>query len=735
MIKFTKITATDTFSYRHQLFNFNDGLHSVSGVNGSSKTSLFLALQQALFNKNAKGSTIDECANSITGLPYEIEIEFTKGSDEYRVVNSRKTGKIDLYKNGKNIALRKIPEVLKQIQEILGCDYALFADLTYQSKESKLNLLDSSSNAGRSEFVNRILKLDEIDREYIRLNDRRKGLEGKNGKIAQLQEAITMLEANVNTLVSVPEELVEDESILIKLRTELESALQKHTTASDEHKKLSAVIKAYEDQKDKHLEIAAIQARLEEVSSHAETEILALVAELGDKINVLDNQIAEVSRKLQEQAKAKINFERRQILNAELAAIQTPDKPLDDCLEQKSKIEKTYAVKTEQIRSKEVELKKLTNASKLGVCPTCTSVVDPAHFEESISAIGNEIEVLTAYCIKCESGLAKYTERISVWNAINRTTTEIEKIPESCYSPEEVQNLQETGSCLKDKHAEAIKERLLWKDWVQVTWRNKARLQEIEQLKSELEVVDAPDVEEATKLKTRLELLQDNISTCRAKITETEETHKAVVKHNTERRTKIAVNNQIEENNKQVGLTIAQKKKELVEAQEKLDLLKLWVSILGPKGYRTVKVIKFLNSLNKTMQQYSRLMSDGRINCMFKLSETGEIIYEITDDAKTQSLCLWSGGETARIKIVCLFAVLEMLEVMGNTSFNVICLDEIFSALDQEGKEGLFKVLEFLKRKQKAIYIIAHEELTLDLVYDSVIKAEKLSDGTTRLIQ
>ena len=135
------------------------------------------------------------------------------------------------------------------------------------------------------------------------------------------------------------------------------------------------------------------------------------------------------------------------------------------------------------------------------------------------------------------------------------------------------------------------------------------------------------------------------------------------------------------------------------------------------------------------MKKYADLMCNGKITCVFALSPTGEITFEITDEAKTQDITLWSGGETARIKIVCLFAVLEILEAMGSVAFNVLCLDEIFSALDQEGKEGLFKVLEYLKHKHKALYVIAHEELALDLMYDSVIKAEKLHDGTTRITQ
>jgi ABC-type Mn2+/Zn2+ transport system ATPase subunit len=82
-----------------------------------------------------------------------------------------------------------------------------------------------------------------------------------------------------------------------------------------------------------------------------------------------------------------------------------------------------------------------------------------------------------------------------------------------------------------------------------------------------------------------------------------------------------------------------------------------------------------------------------------------------------------------------LFAVLEILEALGSGSFNVLCLDEIFSSLDLEGKEGLFRVLSHLQNKGKGIYTIAHSELALAMVYDSIISATKHEDGTTTIKQ
>lgn len=736
MITFTSIKMLDTFSLTNQAFQFKSGMHSVSGLNGSSKTSLFLALQQGLFNRNSKNCKVSDVSNSITGQPYEIEVAFTKNEDFYRVVNSRKTGKIDLFKNGRNIALRKIPEVLAQIKEILGCDYDLFRDLTYQSKDSTLNLLDSSSNAGRAQFVNDILKLDELDAKLTQLNDKRKALEGKNGRVAALQESIDSLEVALTPLVEVPDEVEFDSSILQTVEQERRDLTDRLAELKAQLKTEETYITAYVAQNEKLSQIEALQAELAVIKQFDSEQV-------GDEIDALNDQISDVKdttyhiqAQLAEANKSSQQIRRRDELDAQLKEIAVPDKPLEECLDQKSKIEKALATKSEQLRSNEESLKKLVKASSIGVCPTCTSVVDPTHFTEPINSLKSEISGISGFIQKCNDSLVKYRDRISVWNTINEINREKETISGiSVYSTEDVERLA-TGLRTAQTSLELLQnKRKDLSEWFKLYDKNQTVNHKIEVLEAEIRSVEQPDIVKVDALREQIRVVSGEVQAVELKLVDLTKGVAKLQQHNAECRAKRAMNEQVTLSNTHVQLTIDQKRKELTEAQEKVDLLKQWINVLGPKGYRTTKISKFLAALNLTMKRYAELMSNGRILCQFLLSPAGEITFEITDEAKTQDISLWSGGETARIKIVCLFAVLEIMEAMGSTSFNVICLDEIFSALDQEGKEGLFKVLEYLKQRNKAIYVIAHEELALDLMYDSVVKAEKLSDGTTRIIQ
>ena len=129
------------------------------------------------------------------------------------------------------------------------------------------------------------------------------------------------------------------------------------------------------------------------------------------------------------------------------------------------------------------------------------------------------------------------------------------------------------------------------------------------------------------------------------------------------------------------------------------------------------------------------MITSGRIACVFYLDEDGEVQFTVTDSHKTVKWANWSEGEKARVKMSCLFATLEILEATGSSSFNVLCLDEIFGSLDEEGKAGLFTVLGYLKEQGRCIAIIAHSELALPMTYTSIIRATKHEDGTTSIQQ
>ena len=382
--------------------------------------------------------------------------------------------------------------------------------------------------------------------------------------------------------------------------------------------------------------------------------------------------------KLEDASKAEASLRKRVELQTKLDAAEVPSTPLDTLelnLRSELQLISSQAVKLTQFRA---EYDKLKAAKSKGECYACGHQIDATLFDaeiQRVKSLGNALkedqDARKVKAVECEAA-------ISLWKI--RRTLEAD-----------IARLQTPDTQID---VAAIQEHL------------------------------ADSLSEMLRLKEYRIVLEETLSIA-AKIRE----------HNAAIRAQQQMNLRIIGNNRQILLTLDLKKKELEEAEGRVELLKTWNGILGARGFRTARIAKFLKSLNLTMNKYAKLMCGGRIICRFYLDEKGEINFEITDEAKSQDIALWSGGETSRIKIVCLFAVLELLEVMGSVSFNVLCLDEIFSTLDSEGKSGLFEILAYLKGKDKALYTIAHEELALDMLYDTHIKAEKLDDGTTRILQ
>lgn len=735
MIVFTNLKASNAFSYTELDFDFVNGLHSISGMNGSSKTSLFLTLQQGLFNRNAKGCKVEEVNNSITKKPYHIEVSFLVGDVPYKVINSRKDDCIKLYRGEDDISLVRKPDVLKQIQELLNCNFETFVDLTYQSKSSTLNILDSSTNKGRAEFVNRNLKLNELDAHLERMNSARKGLEGKGGTIQLLQESINLLEASLMEELTEPELVSEPTMEVAELR-ERESKLK--VTLAEKKAELAALHDKQADYEDYLVAVSRIEklkneySAMEDGSDPAVTdweieELQEQLAKRREAAAVVTKEIADATAKLA----AKEEVDR---LNRELGKLSKPDASLDELRTELADHLKVTSTQSEQLKQTKLEYDRLVSASEAGTCYACGHEVDKDKFAAEI-----EQQKVAGMALKADQAIRK--DRIAALQTLI-TAHEV-------YAAIENKLLKAQAKCgdvcdieAKEAELQTHHEMIgfnqtrinLLKEQTSKFSAKAEKARTIKTLESSLKEVDA--VDEATVAE-----MASDIAHVASKLVETtralEETTDILIsaQRNNERcRTVRVINKKAQEHNASVKLSIDQKTKDLNEAEAKLDLLKIWVNILGSKGYRTSKIDKFLKTLNVTMVKYSKLMCEGKIVCKFFLDDKGEINFTITDEAKTQDITLWSGGETARIKVVCLFAVLELLEAMGSTSFNVLCLDEIFSALDDEGKEGLFKVLTYLKGKNKAIYTIAHEALTLDVMYDSHIQALKLSNGTTKII-
>lgn len=190
-----KVDFTNMFSYGadNSIKLNRNNITQLSAVNGSGKTSISLIIQELLFNKNIKGikkgDILNRWGNSKT---WSGSISFSVDNKSY-IVNVSRTGasgKVQLLENGIDISEHKVLDTYKKIQEILGLDFEIFSQLTYQSSTDLLEFLKATDTNRKKFLINLFnlekymvigekikLKAGEIDRDINELQGELKSVE------------------------------------------------------------------------------------------------------------------------------------------------------------------------------------------------------------------------------------------------------------------------------------------------------------------------------------------------------------------------------------------------------------------------------------------------------------------------------------------------------------------------------------------------------------------------------
>lgn len=721
-------------------FNFTDGINSIEGENGASKTSIFMTLMQGLYNRNAKGTKIDEVNNYITGLPYEIEVHFSKNSTAYSVINSRKSGTIEIYRNGKPIHVKRIPDNLKIIEDILGVDYSMFQDLVYQSPKSSINLLETGSDSSRKAFINKILKLDELDAKLEKAKQQLKEIDGKNGKLESLKKNLYILYQSTDEDYAE----VQDELWCGATENNLEDSREKRDRLKSGLSRIEAQLKELYKESERHeknKEATERIAQLESVLTSVECPTRSL-EELTEAKHMLELQLKDLNQDIiYNQNNLKLVAEDNKKLQEierirEELKVSCGDITLEESESNITNFKKDIAENAANILSYRKELQTLRVCAETGSCPTCNHTVDKKTFKYRDTKLCLDIAKGLEETKTLEAGLA--FEGV-VRNRIvhnKELQVRLDNLLNEKACPFTIEDIENTSSILNDRLDNLTKE--LQQHVGDIEKRKGYNRLFNEILELQRLVFNNININEVladiVHYKAEKESYQNQLKEVEEYIFDNQQELKRIQEFNSIQRTLKAVNAQKRKQNELIEVKKVSCRKEIEDLEKTSDLLKIWVGILGSKGYRVHKIQSFLQQLNSVMTKYSGMLSEGKIKCSFYIDE-GEIEFSVTDCNKTISWACWSEGEKARVKMACLFAVLELLEVMGSVSFNVLALDEIFSSLDLNGREGLFNVLNYLKNKGRAIYTIAHTKLASDTEYDSVVKAYKMEDGTTQIVQ
>jgi DNA repair exonuclease SbcCD ATPase subunit len=171
-ITLSNLQFSNMFSYgkENSLDLNNSRITQLTAPNGSGKSSIAMIIQEILFNKNVKGIKKTDILNrwskdkQWTGF---LEFDIDGASYSVSVQRSGASTKVQLFKAGIDISDHKVLDTYKKIQELLGLNFEIFSQLTYQSSVDLLEFL-KATDTNRKKFLINLFNLEK----YITIGDK-----------------------------------------------------------------------------------------------------------------------------------------------------------------------------------------------------------------------------------------------------------------------------------------------------------------------------------------------------------------------------------------------------------------------------------------------------------------------------------------------------------------------------------------------------------------------------------
>jgi len=230
-IKLKKLEFSNLFSYgKNNVINFEKNkISQLTAPNGSGKTSIAMILQETLFNKNIKSIKKNDLLNRwSSSKTWSSTLYFTTNSKNYEISVKRVGAqtKIQLLEEGVDISDHKVLDTYKKIQEIVGLDFEVFSQLTYQSSVDLLDFL-KATDTNRKKFLINLFNLEK----YVNIGETIKvKLNTTDKELAKISGELKSIEDFLNNVV-IPEKQTE------KAVPEIDESLQQRIGVLDEQLK------------------------------------------------------------------------------------------------------------------------------------------------------------------------------------------------------------------------------------------------------------------------------------------------------------------------------------------------------------------------------------------------------------------------------------------------------------------------------------------------------------------
>lgn len=322
--------------------------------------------------------------------------------------------------------------------------------------------------------------------------------------------------------------------------------------------------------------------------------------------------------------------------------------------------------------------------------------------EISINELRQELLVMTEKKAKIEKKTNEFSNLIS-----KKCKCELElSKPELCeVCPTCKQSLPlDVINNNKEKYE---KEKSLWSDRLN---KIQSKLIEIEKYKESLITVN----DKLNEIKIQLNKLELEVGSIKTEIEKNKKT--------------INLQKKIDKDNQsKIDKLLKQKDKsieQLNDIKKNKQAIVLLQKLISEKGLRKYIFSKYITLLNSKVNEKLSVLG---VSYQIKIDEEfkDELISNNYKGLESGSL---SSGEKQRLDLSIMFAFLDIAKMRNDVNCNLLCFDEMFGDIDNEGLQGIDNIFNQLKRENKSILLITHDDRIKELSDVSyVIKKNKFS--------
>jgi DNA repair protein SbcC/Rad50 len=427
-MQINRLRLSNFRQHEHTELELGTGLTGIIGPNGAGKTTLLEAIAWAMYGMPAARGNRETIRRR--GAPprakVEVELEFTLGSHQYRILRSLSSA--ELYQDGESAPIaNSIGSVTDRVTRLLGMTRDEFFN-TYFTGQKELAVMAAMSAPERAQFLSRVLGYERIRAAQDRLKERRSSLRARldalraslpdlgeletaEARARERAAAAALVEASaLDVFATADRRLAEVRPRWERVQQLRETALSLEAEARVADHRAATAAEQVERLERQMEEAEAARHRLEEVGQHlaslaglreeaealnrdaeshaTRVRVLAQMKEVRAHLASVQERIARLpSESALSAARARANDARATLTALALDIETTRTAWVRDAQDAKTKRQALL----DQYQELKDQRQRLVKAGPLGDCPTCTRPLG-SEYEKVLGLLERQID-------------------------------------------------------------------------------------------------------------------------------------------------------------------------------------------------------------------------------------------------------------------------------------------------------------------------------------------------------